>query len=137
MTALPKELNYAAGALASLPGGTNSIDMVVSPANGAVFSTDGASIAFDLPSRGYLQPGSMYLRYKCAVTGSGAKALMRGIPAYTPFVRSEIIIGWSITVQQYLLKTFKGVSSPTPPVRLGIWLRRWVICFQIVSTLYR
>jgi hypothetical protein len=103
MTALPKELNYAAGALASLPGGTNSIGMVVSPANGAVFSTDGASIAFDLPSRGYLQPGSMYLRYKCAVTGSGAKALMRGIPAYTPFVRSEIIIGSQIveSIQQY------------------------------------
>ena len=103
MSVLPKELNYAAGALASLPGGTNSINMVVSPANGAVFNTDGASIAFDLPSRGYLQPGSMYLRYKCAVTSSAAKPLMRGIPAYTPFVRSEVIIGSQIveSIQQY------------------------------------
>ena len=103
MTALPKELNYAAGALASLPGGTNSIDMVVSPANGAVFDTDGATIAFDLPSRGYLQPGSMYLRYKCEVTSATSKPLMRGVPAYTPFVRSEVIIGSQIveSIQNY------------------------------------
>ena len=103
MTALPKELNYAAGALASLPGGTNSIDMVVSPANGAVFETDGASIAFDLPSRGYLQPGSMYLRYKCTVTSATSKPLMRGVPAYTPFVRSEVLIGSQIveSIQNY------------------------------------
>ena len=67
MTAIPQQLNYAAGALNTLPEGTNSQSMVVVPSNLSTANTDGAIITFDLLSRGYLQPSTMYLRYKCKI----------------------------------------------------------------------
>jgi len=102
-TAIPQQLNYAAGSLNSLPEGTNSQTMVVVPSNGSSFNTDGAIITFDLPSRGYLQPSTMYLRYKCSVVGATSKAEMKGVPAYTPFVNSTVIIGSQVveSIQNY------------------------------------
>jgi len=104
MTAIPQQLNYSAGALNTLPEGTNSQTMVVVPSNGSSFKTDGAIITFDLPSRGYLQPSTMYLRYKCTVTSDGTEALkMKGTPAYTPFVNSTVIFGSQVveSIQNY------------------------------------
>ena len=110
MTAIPQQLNYAAGALNTLPGGpegTNSQSMVVVPSSGSTFDTDGAIITFDLPSRGYLQPSTMYLRYKCTVTADGGATStaprMKGTPAYTPFVNSTVLLGSQVveSIQNY------------------------------------
>ena len=104
MTAIPQQLNYSVGALNSLPEGTNSQTMVVVPSNGSIFETDGAIITFDLPSRGYLQPSTMYLRYKCKVTNDQtANPQMKGTPAYTPFVNSTVILGSQVveSIQNY------------------------------------
>ena len=103
MTAIPQQLNYAAGALNTLPEGTNSQSMVVVPSNGSTFDTDGAIITFDLPSRGYLQPSTMYLRYKCTVVSTTTKPEMKGTPAYTPFVNSTVLLGSQVveSIQNY------------------------------------
>ena len=103
MTAIPQQLNYAAGALNTLPEGTNSQSMVVVPSNGSTFDTDGAIITFDLPSRGYLQPSTMYLRYKCKVESTTTKPEMKGTPAYTPFVNSTVLLGSQVveSIQNY------------------------------------
>ena len=103
MTAIPQQLNYAAGALNTLPEGTNSQSMVVVPSNGSTFETDGAIITFDLPSRGYLQPSTMYLRYKCKVESTTTAPQMKGTPAYTPFVNSTVLLGSQVveSIQNY------------------------------------
>ena len=104
MTAIPQQLNYSVGALNSLPEGTNSQTMVVVPSNGSSFNTDGEIITFDLPSRGYLQPSTMYLRYKCTVVSDNVTApKMKGVPVYTPFVNSTVIIGSQVveSIQNY------------------------------------
>ena len=103
MSAIPQQLNYAAGALNTLPEGTNSQSMVVVPSNGSTFETDGAIITFDLPSRGYLQPSTMYLRYKCKVESTTTKPEMKGTPAYTPFVNSTVLLGSQVveSIQNY------------------------------------
>jgi hypothetical protein len=103
MTAIPQQLNYASGALNSLPEGTNSQTMVVVPSNGSSFDTDGAIITFDLPSRGYLQPSTMYLRYQCKVVSTTTIPKMKGTPAYTPFVNSTVLLGSQVveSIQNY------------------------------------
>mgnify|MGYP003642806327 FL=1 len=103
MTAIPQQLNYASGALNSLPEGTNSQTMVVVPSNGSSFDTDGAIITFDLPSRGYLQPSTMYLRYQCKVVSTTTAPKMKGTPAYTPFVNSTVLLGSQVveSIQNY------------------------------------
>lgn len=92
-SALPTQLNYA-DRPSSLPDGTSMLSAVIAPSNGADFK-DNSIIQFDLPARDYLVPSSMYLRYKCEVT-STTKGKMRGIPVYTPFIRSEVVIGSQI-----------------------------------------
>lgn len=93
---LPKELNY--NQPASLPDGTQSTSIVVSPSNGASFLQQ-SIIQLDLPTRGWLVPESMYLRYRVAYTGQAAAsttitgAAVRGTPGYTFFNRLETIVG--------------------------------------------
>ena len=104
MAAIPQQLNYASGALNSLPEGTNSQTMVVVPSNGSKFDSDGAIITFDLPSRGYLQPSTMYLRFQATVVSTDASALeIVGTPAYTPFVNSTVLLGSQVveSIQNY------------------------------------
>lgn len=92
MSVLPKEIAYAAKP-ASLPKGTSCISAVVAPSNGNTFNESG-QIIFDLPSRGYLVPESVYIRYRYNVTTVAAAAVVvRGTPVYMPFQRLETIIG--------------------------------------------
>lgn len=102
MAVLPKEINYAER-LSSLPPNTSNLSVVVSPANGQTFGAGGDVIQFDLPSRGYLVPESLYIRFKQTTTGANADPLLRGTPAYTPFARLETIIGGQVveSIQQY------------------------------------
>lgn len=92
MATLPKELNYTSK-LQALPSSTRTISVVVSPNNGATFNAGGEVIAFDLPSRGFLVPNSMYLRYRATILKTVEPTVMLGTPAYTPFSRLETIIG--------------------------------------------
>lgn len=101
MSVLPKELNYT-GKLQALPSSTHTISCVISPINGTEFENNGSVLQFDLPSRGYLVPQSMYLRYRhTVITASGETML--GTPVYTPFSRCETIIGASVveSIQDY------------------------------------
>lgn len=90
MSVLPKEINYAAKPSA-LPAGTTTFSVVAAPSNGSSFSDNGV-IFFDLQSRGYLVPGSLYLRYKASFTTVVA-AQMKGVPVYTPIQNLSTIIG--------------------------------------------
>ena len=91
---LPKEINYAK--VASLPKGTSTLSCVVAPANGSSFG-ESQQIQFNLPSRSYLVPESVYLRYKITFAGQSADADVKGsFPAFTPFQRLETLIGSSV-----------------------------------------
>ena len=57
---LPRELAYSPS-LPALPECT-SIEIVSSPVNGNTFGA-GQLIQFDLVSKGYLDPSSLYIRY--------------------------------------------------------------------------
>lgn len=93
MSVLPKEIAYVSSKPASLPKGTSCISAVVAPSNGNTFNETG-QIIFDLPSRGYLVPESVYIRYRYNVTTvAAAAAVIRGTPVYQPFQRLETIIG--------------------------------------------
>lgn len=102
MTTLPKEINYAAK-LAALPPNTSCFSAVVCPSNGQTFADSGAVIQFDLPSRGYLVPNSMYLRYKITVASATTAPVIKATPVYTPFARLETIVGSQIieSIQSY------------------------------------
>tara|TARA_R100000541_G_scaffold34825_2_gene43181 strand:- start:4974 stop:6254 length:1281 start_codon:yes stop_codon:yes gene_type:complete len=92
---VPREVDYSSRPTA-LPPNTINTDIVIAPSNGSSFSNDGDIIQFQLPSRGFLVPSTMYLRYKCAVVTTTEKAEMRGTPFYTPFVRSQVSVGASV-----------------------------------------
>lgn len=99
---LPKELNYSDGSLASLPANTQSRSMVINPANlSSLSSATGGTAQFNLGSTGMLVPSSMYLRGKVSVTGTGnaGKMFQRGIPAYSLWSKSAVIIGSQVVEQ--------------------------------------
>ena len=100
---LPKEINYKSAM--SLPDGTSSNSIVTSPINGATFGP--SQIAqFDLVSRGFLVPESMYIRYKLTTQGGtagSANNFIRGTPVYSFLARSEVIVGSQVveSIQNY------------------------------------
>ena len=88
---LPKELAYSPS-LPTIPAGTTSKEIVLAPINGSSFA-DGALVQFDLGQAGYLDPKSLYIRYRAAQTNSSGTVNVCKIPAYTFLQRSEVIIG--------------------------------------------
>ena len=102
---LPKELAYTP-ILSSLPPDTINTSVVVSPSNGQSFS-DGSIIQIDLPASGFMDPDTLYLRYKLVVaqTGAPATGYIRGTPAVMPFVKLEILFGSQVvsTIMNYNL----------------------------------
>ena len=94
---LPKELAYSPS-LPTIPAGTTSKQIVLAPVNGANFSGDGAAlIQFDLNQAGYLDPKSLYLRYRITSGGTHATAaVICKVPFYTMLQRSEVIIGSTV-----------------------------------------
>jgi hypothetical protein len=103
MSVLPREINYKSAM--SLPDGTVSNSIVASPINGQTFGP--SSIAqFDLVSRGYLVPESVYIRYKLTTTlpaTAGANNAIKGTPVYSVFSRLETIVGSQVveSIQNY------------------------------------
>lgn len=79
---LPTAVDYSVGA-PSLPNGSRSHETVVRSSNGLTFS-ENQSIVFDLPNAAFLDPASLYIRYKYAFTNL-VGAEMKGTPCYTPF----------------------------------------------------
>ena len=91
MSALPAAINYGMGS-PSLPPNARSTDVVLRPSNGATFS-ENATIAFDFnATSGFIDPASIYLRYRYAFTNL-VGAEMKGTPVYTPFARLNSYIG--------------------------------------------
>jgi hypothetical protein len=98
---LPKELAYVPS-LPSLPE-CLSQEIVLSPVNGSVFNA-GQLLQFDLVARGFIDPASIYLRYKATLTNSGTQnSTMKGTPVYSFFNKLETIFGSSVveSVNQY------------------------------------
>lgn len=103
MSVLPKEINFTRAS--ALPDGTQCINVVASPINGATFGPS-QIVQFDLVQRGYLVPDSMYIRFKLTTTiGAtvGAANTLKATPVYTLFARSEVIAGSQIieSIQNY------------------------------------
>ena len=63
---LPNSINYAES-LPSIVPGTQNFTQVLQPVNGAVFSQN-QQIFVDIPSRGFIDPQSIYFRYRMNIT---------------------------------------------------------------------
>ncbi len=94
-TVLPNSISYNEQ-LPSLSPSTQSYSQVLQPINGARFGQN-EQITVDIPSRGFIDPQSMYIRYRMNIqnqtTAIAADALsVVGCPVYTPFARVETFI---------------------------------------------
>ena len=77
---LPKELAYSPSS-PSLPE-CLSQEIVLAPVGGSSYGTS-QLIQFDLVSRGFIDPASLYIRYKVALTNTATDtSSLRGTPAY-------------------------------------------------------
>tara|TARA_R110002110_G_scaffold79437_1_gene207600 strand:+ start:1069 stop:2337 length:1269 start_codon:yes stop_codon:yes gene_type:complete len=90
---LPKELEYVP-VMSSLGPNVVNTTVVISPTNGAVFQQSDI-IQFDLPQRAFLDPNSLYIRYRFNQTSANG-AEIKGTPVYTPFINLQTIMGGSI-----------------------------------------
>lgn len=98
---LPKEINYTEQ-MNSLPANTQSKSIVISPANLTTLSTTtGGTAQFNLQNTGFIIPSSMYIRGKVAVVGTSnaAEMFQRGIPAYSLWSKSAVIVGSQVVEQ--------------------------------------
>lgn len=78
--------------MAQLPPSTSCNSLVSNPINGASF-TENQQIIFDLVTgRGFLNPNSLYIRYRFTATGMAAAAgQMVGTPVYSPFLQFQML----------------------------------------------
>ena len=97
-TLLPNSVNYSEGH-PSLPEGVIATQITLSPANGSTFSAGGSVVQFDYLNRGFIDPQSIFIRYKYTLTSAIGSAII-GTPVYTPFVRMETLIGSSVVESQ-------------------------------------
>ena len=71
-TVLPNTINYAES-LPSISPSTQNFTQVLQPVNGAVFSQN-QQIFVDIPSRGFIDPQSIYIRYRMNVVTTAGTA---------------------------------------------------------------
>jgi hypothetical protein len=86
---LPNTINYNEQ-LPSLMAGVNNYTQVLQPVNGSTF-TQNQQIFIDIPSRGFIDPKSIYIRYR-AVAVTATQGGVIGCPVYTPFIRLDTYI---------------------------------------------
>ena len=100
---LPKELAYAPS-LPSLPPNTVNTSIVVSPSNSSTF-VQTQMAQFDLPASGFLDPATLYGRYKATAVQATDVGGVRGTPATAPFVKLEVLFGSQVveTIMNYNL----------------------------------
>jgi len=89
MSALPSSVNYEA--LPSLPAGAVCRDVVLRATNGATFQPN-QNLIFDFNNAGFIDPQSVYIRYKYTLTSAGASSMI-GTPYATPFSRLNLYMG--------------------------------------------
>ena len=91
-TVLPNSINYNEQ-LPSISPSTQNFTQVLQPVNGAIFSQN-QQIIIDMPSRGFIDPLSIYIRYKMTVATKTAaqQIVVLGCPLYAPFARVETFI---------------------------------------------
>jgi hypothetical protein len=94
MERLPKSIDYSTP-LATMPEGTVNYLVSNTPINNSSF-TAGSTIIVDLNNvPGFLDPASLSIRYKYTATtatvASNGNAGIVGCPAYTPFLRVDIL----------------------------------------------
>ena len=88
MSALPQSVNYQEP-LVVLPENTTNFEYTATPVNGSTFEAS-SQILVDLGNRGFLDPASLYFRYKITYTGTDAQSPnICGTPAYQPFLRLD------------------------------------------------
>ena len=90
MSALPAQVAYTTGS-PTLPPNASSRDVVIRSSNGQSFG-ENATIVFDLNAAGFIDPASIYLRFKY-VFSNLASAELKGTPVYTPFQRLSVFCG--------------------------------------------
>ena len=91
MSALPNSINYGE-VIPSLPDNSRSFQVASTPVNGASFAPS-SIIQVDLNKRGFIDPQSIYIRYKAVVASATTASEMIGTPVYTPIQKMETIIG--------------------------------------------
>ena len=90
-TVLPNTINYAEQ-LPSISPATQNFTQVCAPVNGATFGPN-QQIFVDIPSRGFIDPQSIYIRYRMLVSAGAAQTVtIFGCPVYTPFTWVETFI---------------------------------------------
>ena len=88
---LPNSINYAEQ-LPSLMPGVNNYTQILNPVNGSKFDVIGQQIIIDFPSRGFIDPKSIYFSYNMAITpGANSTAICR-CPLVAPFSRLDLYI---------------------------------------------
>ena len=88
---LPREIAYTPS-LPALPE-CQDYDIVLSPVNGGTFGP-GQLIQWDLTSRGFLDPNSLYIRYKYTLDNNGTEiSTIKCTPVYSFFQKLETIFG--------------------------------------------
>ena len=91
-TVLPNSINYNE-VLPSLSPQTQNFTQVLQPVNGSIFGPN-QQIYVDIPSRGFIDPQSIYIRYKMNITvgANTANSAILACPVYAPFARVETYI---------------------------------------------
>ena len=117
---LPKSVDYDE-ILPALPPNVQNFTQVVYPSNGSNFFPS-QTINVDIPSRGCIDPQSIYIRYRMNLGAGGtatAATYMPGCPLYTPIQRVDTFINSQIvdSVNEYNVvahawsNVFLGVSD--------------------------
>jgi hypothetical protein len=98
---LPKELAYAPS-LPSLPE-CSSKEVVLSAVNGNSFVA-GNLVQWDFPQQGFLDPASLYIRYRISVPQVATNSYyLKKIPVYTLLQKLEVLFGSQVveTINDY------------------------------------
>jgi hypothetical protein len=98
---LPKELAYSPS-LPSLPE-CSSKEVVLSAVNGNSFVA-GNLVQWDFPQQGFLDPASLYIRYRVSVPAVATNAYyLKKIPVYTLLQKLEVLFGSQVveTINDY------------------------------------
>lgn len=88
--AIPQSMDYSQK-IDALPE-CNNFEVTLVPTTGAGSYNPGSTIRFDFQQRGFIDPSSICLRYKYAITSAVAPEMI-ATPAFTPFLRLETFIG--------------------------------------------
>lgn len=88
---LPSTADFS-NKLPQLPDGTRSTLMSIQSTNGISFK-QGQTIQFDLPSQGFLDGKSAFIRYKVIYTSGATAGVIKRKPVFTNFARLDEFIG--------------------------------------------